>query len=592
MVVSSVTSAREVDLERSIGRALLRMIELGRQDAEVSDDVERSAQLLAEEGCRLLPDLQCRISIIPPGRPDTARMLAVAGAGATDLRGTEWPIALTPTRWTMEGRGAAERLVGPDAPAALLEMMPGPRTTVRAVPLQGSGPLADERATLGAFVVLRPGDRPFTDGERRIIDAYAGLVSVALVRAELRQETIEQARRLEIGVEVAVDLALSPEPTDVVRRLLERATDALDADRAALVRVDGGMAITEGAHDVDGRPALQGVEAPVERHPMALEALQTRRPVLGGAAGTRDVPGELREAHLDVKHTALLPLLFAGEMVGFLSVYRRRDPPFHEGDVKTLQIIGNVAVLALRNARLYADAQAAAEGMSSFVDLVVHELRSPLTVIAGYIDMMQRRSPDGQDRWDKPLETVATKIAEMQALVNELILSARLASGTMAPPSTVVDIRDRVESALRRAEARSRMVEAELLADLPPEPVMVTCEPSNVDHILDNLINNALSYGGFRPRICVSVDPPPLGPRVMVSDDGPGISADLHERIFERFFRVNPLPGQPGSGLGLHISRQLAAQSRGSLEVDHSEPGKGSRFVLRLPAAGARASAS
>jgi len=561
------------------------MIESSRQDMGLADDMDRLAQLLAEEGCGLVSGLECRITVIPSDHPDTVRMLAVAGAGTVNLKGTEWPLEQAPTRWALEARAPVERTVRVGDSEGLVAMMPGPVTRVRAVPLARPQLLTDARASLGAFIVLRQGDQPFTKAEAEIIDAYASLTSVALVRAELRLETIRQSRRLEIGVEMAVDLAASPTPDDVVRHLLERAADVVAADRAGLARVEGETVITEGAHDVDGLPVFPGSVAPLRSQPLTRQALETGRPVLGGGPDLRTVSPEMRDAFRDVRHTALLPLLSGGNVVGFLSVSRRRDPGFTDGDIKTLQTIGNVAVLALRNARLYADAQSAAEGMSSFVDLVVHELRSPLTVIAGYVDMMVQRSGDQRGAWEKPLAVVAAKIGEMQALINELVLSARLAHGAMPPSTEAVDLRDRIDNALRRAEPRRVMVEAEFVVHLPPDPIMVTCDPTNIDHILDNLINNALSYGGLGPRICVQADPAPRGPRVVVEDHGPGISPELHERVFERFFRVNPLPGQAGSGLGLHISRQLAAQSRGSLEIEYSEPGRGSRFVLKLPAA-------
>lgn len=396
----------------------------------------------------------------------------------------------------------------------------------------------------------------------------------------------------EVDLERAVGRALlemlesggtgSPEPADVIRRLLEGSARAVSADRASLLRLDGDRLVVEGLHDATDGTLMEGLRVPLADHPDVIEAVESRAAVVAGPPNLTDLPEALRRALEGIVHRAVVPLVVAGDVVGLLTVSRRRDLPFSVEDLRTLKLISNIAALALRNATLFAAAQAAADRMSSFVDLVVHELRSPLTVIAGYIDMLQHgdleEDPGSRER---SLATVASKIAEMQSLIGELVLSARLESGAMPAPTVEVDLCDAVRRAVSRAGPRGQMVEARLETEVPPYPVTVVCDPVNIDHILDNLLNNALSYGGVRPDVCISVEPDM--PVVSVTDHGPGISPEFHERVFERFFRVNPLRSQGGSGLGLHISRQLAAQCGGTLDVAFSDPLRGTRFVLRFP---------
>src|SRR6202035_1553911 len=123
-----------------------------------------------------------------------------------------------------------------------------------------------------------------------------------------------------------------------------------------------------------------------------------------------------------VKHTIILPLRSSDSVAGFLVVFRRQPRPFINDDAGALQQLGSVALLALRNSRLYADAQAASEAMSSFLNLVVHDLRAPLTVLSGYIDLLRQGSygapPAG---WARPMELITAKLHELHRLVDDIL---------------------------------------------------------------------------------------------------------------------------------------------------------------------------
>jgi signal transduction histidine kinase len=143
-----------------------------------------------------------------------------------------------------------------------------------------------------------------------------------------------------------------------------------------------------------------------------------------------------------------------------------------------------------------------------------------------------------------------------------------------------------VREAIRRAEPRTTLLQAQIAARIPKHPVLVEVDPDHIGRILDALINNALIYTTGSPRVTVTVSDG-AQPQVAVEDRGAGVPPELRERIFERFFRIDhrAANAQPGTGLGLYISQVLAEKNGGSLVLERSEPGKGSRFVLRLPVA-------
>jgi HAMP domain-containing protein/signal transduction histidine kinase len=234
---------------------------------------------------------------------------------------------------------------------------------------------------------------------------------------------------------------------------------------------------------------------------------------------------------------------------------------------------------------LFAEAQEASKSKSAFLSMAAHELRTPLSVITGYLSMLQDGSISA-DQAERPLRVLMGKATELNSIVDDLLTAARIEGGTVPTDTKTLDLREMARQAVARAEARVGLLKAEVFYEEPDEPVAINADREQLARIIDNLINNALTYTPGPPwvRLSVSND---SGPALTVEDHGVGIPRDKQEKIFERFFRIDD-PGlgpQPGTGLGLFISRELAERHGGSLNLERSELGEGSTFVLRLPAA-------
>jgi signal transduction histidine kinase len=315
------------------------------------------------------------------------------------------------------------------------------------------------------------------------------------------------------------------------------------------------------------------------------EALRTKRPVVGGAYDRGSLPAALQRALSGVRHTLSVPLVLSGEVIAVVVLSRRRDVVFGEDEVATVQLVGNLAALSLRNSWLYAEAQEASRIKSDFLNMAAHELRTPLTVVTGYMSMLRDGSfGPAPAEWKHPVEMLDAKAAELGRLVEDLLLAARLETGRLPVRRERIELAAAARAAVARARARAELLAADLELEAA-EGMLVEVDRDHLGRILDNLINNALTYSRGSAEVRVRVRRRLEGPAIEVEDHGRGIPPMLAGRIFERFFRIEDegYPQAPGTGLGLYISRELAARQEARLWLDWSELGQGSRFILSFP---------
>ena len=228
---------------------------------------------------------------------------------------------------------------------------------------------------------------------------------------------------------------------------------------------------------------------------------------------------------------------------------------------------------------------AATETKDQFVAVVSHELRSPLSAVRGYADLLlrERRGPlnDEQRRYVERIRDGATQLAELITDILDLAAVGRERE-LVLEPLCVDDALDSMEATLAMRLAQ----EGQTLRRSPTD-ARVIGDTRAVQQILLNLGTNALKYGGGRgKRIEVEVTESGGRVRITVVDHGEGIAAHHLESIFQPFVQLGGTEAgaERGVGLGLSISRDLARAMGGTL-VAASTPGVGSEFTLELPAA-------
>jgi signal transduction histidine kinase len=236
--------------------------------------------------------------------------------------------------------------------------------------------------------------------------------------------------------------------------------------------------------------------------------------------------------------------------------------------------------------RLYESARLASEAKTEFLHMAAHELRNPISVLTGYLVMLSDGSlGPSPERWKGPLEVLTAKTRELNHIVTSLLEASRVEANPSPRSRGLIDLRTVVREASERAWPRAGLLGGEIATTLTGDPVPVEADPEELGRILDNLINNALTYNLRSPRLSIVVSSERDRAFVRVADNGAGIPDEERERVFERFHRANEpaFRNVGGTGLGLYISRQLAEGHGGSLVIESSTPGDGTVFALALP---------
>jgi len=223
---------------------------------------------------------------------------------------------------------------------------------------------------------------------------------------------------------------------------------------------------------------------------------------------------------------------------------------------------------------------------STFLNLVAHELRSPLTVLRGYLSLY--RDADAPALYalaQKSLPALEAKAVEMSRLVDQMVEVARLEEGTIDLHAERFDMSASVERAVEAAQALTDGSHR-ILVEPFPEELNVVGDPERLHTILSNLLSNAVKYSPEGGDVTITLGREEGVGRITVIDQGVGIPPEDLSRLFSPFTRVarDDLRRVAGTGMGLYLSRELARRQQGDLALLYSSP-DGSAFSVTLPLA-------
>ncbi|MEX2467317.1 MAG: PAS domain S-box protein [Gemmatimonadota bacterium] len=277
-----------------------------------------------------------------------------------------------------------------------------------------------------------------------------------------------------------------------------------------------------------------------------------------------------------------VPLRVRGQLLGVM-VFTAAESA-RRYDARDLALAGELAhraALALHNAQLYEEAQAAITERERMMEVVSHDLRSPLHVIHMTASMLKKevQATPSSEKLRKRVDVIGQAADQMERLIQDLLDVARIEAGEFSVVPRAVAAEDLVEDALALlgpiAEARGILLER----DLDRQLSSVLADRDRVLQVFSNLVGNATRLTPAGGRVTISGTSVGDALRFSISDTGPGMSPDEIPRVFDRFWQAKK--GE-GAGLGLSIVRGIVEAHGGNVSVE-SQVGAGSTFHFTLP---------
>ncbi len=412
--------------------------------------------------------------------------------------------------------------------------------------LQGVGlPMIARDEVMGIIYIFRGYPTAFSANDRALLASFADQAAIAVHNARLYLQTAQEKRRLDAILESSADGILIMNAANRIQRF-----------NRALARITGWSAAEAvgRAHDEVFRWARREAgpdlaEAEVGGWPLASQGVPSNAPTLY-------VEGDLMRQ--------------GGGYVAAGITYA----PLFDREGRLVNIIANV-----RDITRFREAE---EVKSTFISIISHELKTPVSLIKGYAETLRREDAAWDPATIQDSLTVIVEEADRLAdLIENLLDASRLQAGALKLNHAEVLVDQLAVRLVEKFKTQSEKhtLSAEFPADFPP----VMGDEERLRQVLSNLLSNALKYspGG---KIVVRGRVEPQQVVVGVSDEGPGIAAADLPRVFDRFYRADSdlTKRAKGAGLGLYLAKAVVEAHGGRIWAE-STPGRGTTFSFSLP---------
>lgn len=461
-----------------------------------------------------------------------------------------------------------------------------------------SVPLLRQSTVLGVLQVInRRNGGPFGEDDQMLLTAFASQAVVALENARLLEQT---------------DRALQERVNELfmLQQLDRDLNTTLDLDRVLNLTLNWILRI---CHGTAGAIALSN-----EEHQLHLEATSDQAGNLDAVSssdiwlrahptssvfetGEPHVSGNVHDesdyvAIAETVHSQMtLPVIHKQNLIGVIAIGSDRFDAFDEAALDTGVRVTNHAAVAIANAILYEQVNEANLAKSEFVSMVSHELKTPMTSMRGYTDLMlSGMTGELNDQQQAFLSTIAANIRRMSKQIQDLTDISRIETGRLRMETAPTSFSNIISETLQSVQGPYDSKNIELQLDLPPDLPQVLADQERLVQVLTNLLSNACKYSPPSTTVTITLrtelialeeNSAPI-PMVVCSikDNGYGISEQDQNKLFTKFFRAEDpnIRKATGTGLGLSISKGIIDFHGGKIWVE-STLGKGTTFHFAIP---------
>jgi PAS domain S-box-containing protein len=272
-----------------------------------------------------------------------------------------------------------------------------------------------------------------------------------------------------------------------------------------------------------------------------------------------------------------------GHTINFLQRFRTRDGEWKwiEGSARNLLKDERVGALVIHY-RNVSERMARDKQQEDFVHMASHELKSPITALKGYAQLMRlNHKKEAREKDHYVLDRIDMQLNKLLGLIDDMLDVTRIKSGALNYHFNRFDFNDCVTETLEAIQTTTTTHELKLIASRVP---VLFGDKDKISQVVNNLISNAIKYSPGQKSVEVRIEKDETYVYLYVRDYGIGIPKSKQKKVFERFYRVDTLSKNTfeGLGLGLYIAMEIIRKHQGKMGVE-SEEGKGAEFWFRLP---------
>jgi PAS domain S-box-containing protein len=279
----------------------------------------------------------------------------------------------------------------------------------------------------------------------------------------------------------------------------------------------------------------------------------------------------------------VVPLMVRDTAIGAITfIAAESGRHYTEADLRMVEELASRAALAIENSRLYGESLQAVALRDDFISAASHELKTPVTSLKIYTELLLRQSMQrGDERTTSHLQKMNGQIERLAMLVSDLLDVSKIEAGELKLRREPLDLRPVVDEVVEAVQTTTTKHHIEIDGDVGR---IVIGDRERLSQVVTNLLTNAVKYSPHAGQIVVRLAETSTGATIEVEDYGIGIDEAHLDQIFDRFYRVTSADEKtfPGLGMGLFISREIVRRHGGTMEVT-STKGRGSVFRFTVP---------